>query len=64
MAIQPVAAQTGMSKAGHHDRIMRIMRLGRMPGRELASFPQCSLETAESIVATVCSRRPSDYQLL
>ena len=38
MAIQPVAAQIGMGNAGHHDRIMRIMRLGRMPGRELASF--------------------------
>ena len=48
MAIQPVAAQIGMSNAGHHDRIMRIMRLGRMPGRELASF--CPVLTRNSRV--------------
>ena len=38
MAMQPVAAQTGISKAGHHDQMMRDIRVGRMPGRELASF--------------------------
>lgn len=36
-----------MSKA-HHDQIMRIMRLGRTPGRELASF--CPVLTRNSRV--------------